>query len=254
MPSPDPEPTILPTGDVPRHIAIIMDGNGRWAQSQGKERIEGHIEGARSVREVVTSAREIGVEALTLYAFSVQNWGRPDDEIARLMELLFDYLASERETIMKNGIRLQGIGQTERLPPRVRERLRALESESKNNRDMVLSLALSYGGREEIVRAVRAVAALVESGSLGVDEISESLLDREMYTAGLPQVDLLIRTSGEHRLSNFLLWQSAYAELVTTTTHWPDFGESALFDCILDYRRRERRFGLTSAQIERHPC
>ncbi len=247
-PVPPPKPR-LPPGRVPRHIAIIMDGNGRWAETRGRPRYEGHAYGARSVRKIVTAAREAGVEALTLYAFSVQNWERPDVEVERLMELLLDYLVSERETILKNGIRLQGIGQVERLPPKVLRQLRFLESESADNNGMVLTLALSYGSREEIVDACRSIARDVAAGRLVPEDITEAVVDRYTFTHGLPALDLLIRTSGELRLSNFLLWQSAYTEIVVTEVLWPDFDEPEFFRCIETFRSRERRFGKTSGQV-----
>ena len=239
----------LSPGRVPRHIAIIMDGNGRWAEMRGRPRYEGHAYGARSVRTIVTAARENGVEALTLYAFSVQNWERPDIEVERLMELLLDYLVSERETILKNGIRLQGIGQVERLPPKVLRQLRFLEAESASHDKMVLTLALSYGSREEIVEACQAIARDVAQGRLSPNDITEEVVDRYTFTHGLPPLDLLIRTSGELRLSNFLLWQAAYTEIVVTDVLWPDFDELEFFRCIETFRSRERRFGKTGRQI-----
>lgn len=243
-----PKPRLSP-GPVPRHIAIIMDGNGRWAEMRNRHRYEGHAYGARSVRKIVTAARESGVEALTLYAFSVQNWDRPDVEVGRLMELLLDYLVSERETILKNGIRLQGIGQVDRLPTKVLKQLRFLESESSGHSKMVLTLALSYGSREEIVEACRAVARDVAAGRLSPEDITEQVVDRYTFTHGLPALDLLIRTSGELRLSNFLLWQAAYTEIVVTDVLWPDFDEPEFFRCIEAFRTRERRFGKTSEQV-----
>ena len=242
------EPTLGP-GPRPRHIAIIMDGNGRWAEQRGLHRWEGHAEGARSVREIVTTARENGIEALTLYAFSVQNWGRPSEEVERLMTLLLDYLVEERDTIMDNGIRLVGIGQTQRLPAHVLRQLRFLEGESRGNDRMILTLALSYGSREEIVEACQGLARDVAAGRLTEEEIDEALLDRYMYTRDLPPLDLLIRTSGELRLSNFLLWQAAYAEIVVTEVLWPDFRKAEFFSCIEEFRRRERRYGKTGAQV-----
>jgi undecaprenyl diphosphate synthase len=240
----------LGPGPLPRHIAIIMDGNGRWAELRGRARFEGHAYGAKAVREIVTAVRELErVEALTLYAFSVQNWGRPDEEVERLMALLFDYLVEERDTLMENGIRLQGIGQLERLPPDVLARLRALEGDTRGNRAMTLTLALSYGGREEIVAACRAVGKEIAAGRLAPEQIDEALLEGAMFTHDLPPLDLLVRTSGEMRLSNFLLWQAAYAELVVTETLWPDFGREELVRCLEAYRGRERRFGKTTAQL-----
>lgn len=237
------------SASLPRHVAIIMDGNGRWAEMRGQHRWEGHAYGAKSVREVVTSARQIGIKALTLYAFSVQNWGRPSDEVEKLMALLLDYLVEERGTILENGIRLQGIGQIDRLPQRVQDQLRFLETESSNGSDMVLTLALSYGSREEIVAACQNLAKDSASGNLKPEDIDEGMLDQYMFTRDLPPLDLLIRTSGEMRLSNFLLWQAAYAELVVTDVLWPDFGREQLHECLETFRGRRRRFGKTDAQV-----
>jgi undecaprenyl diphosphate synthase len=243
----------LVPGQLPRHIAIIMDGNGRWAELNGRHRLEGHAQGAQSVRRIVTAAREQGIQALTLYAFSVQNWGRPRDEVDRLMTLLLDYLVEEQATIMKNGIRLRGIGQLERLPESVRNQLRFLEDLSASNDDMILTLALSYGGREEIVEVCRHLALDVSKGRLEPGDIDESSIDAYMFTKDLPPLDLLIRTSGEMRLSNFLLWQSAYAEIVVTEVLWPDFSEDDFFGCIETFRQRQRRFGLTGSQLASPP-
>lgn len=233
---------------LPKHVAIIMDGNGRWAERQGKPRWEGHARGAQSVRTVVTEARELGLQALTLYAFSVQNWGRPQEEVERLMSLLLDYLVEEKSTLLDNGIRLQGIGQIERLPSTVRAQLHHLEEASSGCSEMVLTLALSYGGREEIVDACRSLAERVKAGDLSPGAIDESLLDRSMATKDLPPLDVLIRTSGEMRLSNFLLWQAAYAELVVTEVLWPEFSKADLRACIGVFQSRQRRFGKTGAQ------
>ena len=241
---------VLGPGPLPRHIAIIMDGNGRWAEQRDLMRWEGHARGARSVREIVTAARENGIRALTLYAFSVQNWGRPGEEVERLMTLLLDYLVEERATIMDNEIRLGGIGQTHRLPAHVKKQLQFLEEASRGNEKMTLTLALSYGSREEIVEACQKLARDVAEGRLEPEAITEALLDRYMFTRDLPPLDLLIRTSGELRLSNFLLWQAAYAEIVVTDVLWPDFDKGALFDCIEEFRGRQRRYGKTGAQIE----
>ncbi|MBK8013205.1 MAG: di-trans,poly-cis-decaprenylcistransferase [Deltaproteobacteria bacterium] len=244
-----PAPRLAP-GPVPRHVAIIMDGNGRWAKNRGLSRLQGHAEGAKAVRTITTTARENGIAALTLYAFSMQNWQRPDEEVDHLMTLLFDYLDMERATILDNGIRLKALGQLERLPGNVRDRLRRLEQDSASNKAMVLSLALSYGGREEIVAACQAIARRVAAGEVAPGAIDEAMLEAFMFTKDLPPLDLIVRTSGEMRLSNFLLWQAAYAELVVTDVLWPDFGPSTFFDCIETYRRRERRFGLTGAQVQ----
>jgi undecaprenyl diphosphate synthase len=228
---------------LPRHVAIIMDGNGRWAESRGMSRVEGHRVGSESVRAVTRQARKLGLEALTLYAFSSQNWGRPDDEVGALMQLLAEYLDSERAEIMDNRIRLHTIGETGRLPSFVRERLESVRAASAANDGMVLTLALSYGGQEEIVQAARAAAA----GPTGVDAAS---LEANLWTASLPPLDLLVRTSGERRISNFLLWQAAYSEMIFTDTLWPDFREIELLGAVADFQARERRFGLTTAQVE----
>ena len=227
---------------LPRHVAIIMDGNGRWAEARGLPRVAGHREGSEAVRAVTRAARRVGVRALTLYAFSSENWGRPDDEVGALMQLLAEYLDSERAEMMENGIRLNAIGDLERLPSFVRERLARARAETAANRGMTLTLALSYGGRQEIVAAARA-AARAKGVALEAED-----LERALWTAGLPELDLLVRTSGERRISNFLLWQAAYAELVFTEVLWPDFREAELFAAIADYQTRERRFGLTGAQ------
>jgi len=234
---------------LPRHIAIIMDGNGRWAQLRGLPRVEGHRQGAKSVRTVVRAAREIGLGAITLYAFSSQNWNRPPDEVAALMQLLRDYVIEEREEIMTNGIRLVAIGDVHKLPPFVRQPLDALINDSSGNEGMTLCLALSYGGRESIVEAARSLSSRVASGELKAEQLDESLFTGAMQTRALPQLDLLVRTSGERRLSNFLLWESSYAELHFCDTLWPDFGRPALEEALADYAQRERRFGLTHEQV-----
>ena len=234
---------------LPQHVAIIMDGNGRWAQSQGLPRIEGHRRGAKSVRVVVRAAREIGLRALTLYAFSAQNWRRPNDEVALLMQLLRDYVLEERSEIMDNGIRLTAIGQVDRLPGFVRQPLEALMADSAANTGMTLCLALSYGGRESIVAAAQSLAQQVASGATAVADISESMFSEALQTGHLPQLDLLIRTSGEQRLSNFMLWEASYAELCFTETLWPEFGREHLLACLEQYGLRERRFGQTGDQL-----
>ncbi len=234
---------------LPRHVGIIMDGNGRWAESRGLPRLEGHRRGSDSVRAVSRAARKLDLEALTLYAFSSQNWSRPPGEVEGLMDLLRDYLIQERAEIMDNGIRLNAIGELERMPPRVREPLEELRAASAGNEHMVLTLALSYGGREEIAAAARRVAEDVVKGILRPDDIVTSTIEERLWTAGLPPLELVVRTSGEKRLSNFLLWQMAYSEIHYTDRAWPDFGEADLLDALLDFQGRERRFGKTSAQI-----
>ncbi len=235
---------------LPRHVAIIMDGNGRWAEQRGLPRVAGHREGSESVRAVTRTARRIGVEALTVYAFSAENWARPDEEVGALMQLLSDYLDSERAEMMENGIRLNAIGDLDRLPDPVRGRLAAARGETAANRGMTLTLALSYSGREEIVHAARAAAA-AKGAALDADDLEAAL-----WTRGLPELDLLIRTSGERRISNFLLWQCAYAELHFSEVLWPDFRDEALLEAISDFQGRERRFGLTGAQLatRAHDC
>jgi undecaprenyl diphosphate synthase len=236
---------------VPRHVGIIMDGNGRWAELRGLPRLEGHREGSQSVREVTRSARRIGVSALTLYAFSSQNWSRPPDEVAGLMELLREYLVKERDEIMDNGIRLNAIGELGKLPRYVKDPLDALRNESANNTGMVLTLALSYGGREEVVAAVQTLAQQVAAGTLKPEDITEDTLSAATWTSTLPPVDLVIRTSGEQRLSNFLLWQTAYAEFVFSPIAWPDFRAREFAEALSHFQTRERRFGLTGAQLRR---
>ena len=226
-----------------------MDGNGRWAQEHGLPRVEGHRQGAKAVREVVRGAREVGLRALTLYAFSAQNWQRPPDEVATLMQLLRDYVIEERDEIMDNDIRLIAIGDVERLPSFVREPLDALMAESAKNREMTLCLALSYGGRESILSAARKLCQAATGEGLRPEEITEEKFAAALQTGGLPPLDLLVRTSGEERLSNFLLWEAAYAELYFTDTYWPAFGKPELYQALESFRGRERRFGRTREQI-----
>jgi undecaprenyl diphosphate synthase len=234
---------------LPRHVAIIMDGNGRWAQRRGLPRVEGHRKGAVAVRTVVRAAREVGLKAITLYPFSAPNRDRPPEEVATLMQLLRDYVIDERDEIMENDIRLVAIGDIERLPEFVKGPLDALMAESAGNRGMTLTLALSYGGRESLVQAARTLAAEVARGALRPEDITEQHIGGALQTSGLPQLDLLVRTSGEERLSNFLLWESAYAELYFTDTYWPDFGKEELYRALESFRGRERRFGRTREQI-----
>jgi undecaprenyl diphosphate synthase len=232
---------------LPRHIGIIMDGNGRWAESRGLPRISGHREGSESVRAVAREARKVGLEALTLYAFSAQNWARPPEEVAALMQLLADFLESERGEILSNSIRLHAIGELDRLPRFVRDRLDRLRRDSSANRGMTLTLALSYDGREDIAQAARRAA-----GTRGPD-FGAADIEGGLWTAGLPELDLLVRTSGERRVSNFLLWQCAYAELAFTDVLWPDFRELEFLQAVDDFQARERRFGLTGAQVAARP-
>ncbi|MFM2152981.1 MAG: hypothetical protein RL199_1416 [Pseudomonadota bacterium] len=238
---------------LPRHLALIMDGNGRWAEAQGLGRVEGHRAGSESVREVTRCARRLGLEALTLYAFSTQNWGRPVGEVFALMDLLRAFLEDERAEILENDIRLNAIGDLDRLPGHVRKPLDRLCAESDGNRGMVLTLALSYGGREDLVQAVRELVGRAQRGALDARDVDERLLDEALWTRGLPPVDLMVRTSGEQRISNFVLWPLAYAELAFVDLAWPEFRTAALLGCLADWQRRERRFGLTGAQVQ-HPA
>lgn len=235
---------------LPRHVAIIMDGNGRWAKRQHKPRLYGHKVGVDSVQEIVECAAEWGVEVLTLYAFSTENWKRPADEVGGLMGLLKNYLQKELARMLKNKIRLTCIGDIAKLPKDVREVLETTMRETAGNDMLTLNLALSYGGRSELIRGIRTIAKEVSSGKLGLDDIDEKCIDSHLYTDGLPDPDLLIRTGGEARLSNFLLWQASYAEIYFTDIMWPDFREDAFVQAILEYQGRERRFGQTSAQVK----
>ena len=235
---------------IPEHLAIIMDGNGRWAEAQGRPRTDGHRVGSERVREVVTACRELGVKVLTLYSFSTENWKRPAIEISTLMEILKSYVLSERNLMMDKGIRLKAIGQIDRLPMYARIPLRKVIKDTRNNHDMVLNLALSYGSRAEIVQGVQALALSVKKGNIAARDIDEEMISQSLFTASLPDPDLLIRTSGESRLSNFLLWQAAYSELIIRDEAWPDFRKESLHSCFEEFARRERRYGMTSAQIQ----
>lgn len=235
--------------NLPRHVGIIMDGNGRWAEQHGRPRLEGHRAGAESVRDITRASRQLGLQALTLYAFSSQNWARPASEVGGLMQLLRDFLIDERAEILDNGIRLDAIGDIDKLPPLVSEPLAELRAASAHNQHMTLTLALSYGGRESIARAVRAALRDVAAGTLRPEDLDVDRFTGYLPTAGLPPLDLLIRTSGEQRISNFMLWELAYAELVFIDVLWPEFRRTHLHACIEQYAARERRFGLTSAQL-----
>jgi len=234
---------------LPRHIAIIMDGNGRWAKKKLLNRISGHIKGVDAVREIVTACRELGVKVLTLYAFSVENWRRPKDEVAALMKLLKEYLIKESEEMARNNIRLRAIGRVEDLPLDVQNTLQKTIKKTEQCQGMILNLALSYGGRSEIVHAVQGILSDFQKGKIKAEEITPQRFSQYLWTWGIPDPDLLIRTSGEFRISNFLLWQIAYTELYVTETLWPDFNRKELFKAIADYQSRERRFGLTSEQL-----
>lgn len=236
---------------IPRHIAIIMDGNGRWAKSRLMPRLFGHKEGAESVRNIVATCRGIGVEALTLYAFSSENWNRPDAEVSGLMMILQKFLNSELSKMQKNGIRLHCIGDIDSLPESVQKPLQEAMESTKNNTNLTLSLALSYGGRNEICRAVKNIARSVSVGDIALEDINDDLISASLDTAILPEPDLLIRTGGEARLSNFLLWQLSYAELYFTDIMWPDFRAEQLAQAIAYFQNRERRFGKTGEQIHK---
>ena len=236
---------------LPNHIAIIMDGNGRWAQMKGKPRVFGHKNGVTSVKQVIEGCREIGVNYLTLYAFSTENWNRPKLEVKTLMSLLVSSLRKELSTLVKNNIKLNTIGNIENLPEKAQVELAEVVEKTKNNTSLTLTLALSYGSREEIVNVIRNISKKVVNNQFSVEEINENIINNHLYTFSLPDVDLLIRTSGEKRISNFLLWQIAYAELYFTDTLWPDFRKENLFEAIVNYQQRERRFGKTSQQIEK---
>ena len=236
---------------LPKHVAIIMDGNGRWAKKKTFNRLRGHEEGAESVRDIVRTSRKLGISWLTLYAFSEENWKRPKLEIKALMSLLKRFLKSELHEMLDNGIRLQTIGRTSKLPADVRTILYDTISKTSQNKDMVLTLALSYGGRQEILDAVQNIARRIESRDLTSDEITEQSISDSLYTADMPDPDLLIRTSGEYRVSNFLLWQIAYTEIHITSTHWPDFRKEEYLMAIEEFQKRERRFGATGEQIRK---
>lgn len=235
---------------LPKHLAIIMDGNGRWAKSRGMLRIFGHENGAKSVREIVESCARIGIEYLTLYAFSTENWSRPKTEVSTLMRLLMNSLRNESRTLTDNNIKLQAIGNLDLLPKNAKKELLEVIEITQNNTRMTLTMALSYGSRDEIVKAVQEIACRVQKDEITIADIDDKRLGEHLFTHSMPDVDLLIRTSGEHRISNFLLWQIAYAELYFTDVLWPDFREDDLAKAIIEYQKRERRFGKTSEQIK----
>lgn len=234
---------------LPQHIAIIMDGNGRWAKSQGFKRVAGHRKGTQAVRETVETCAEIGIKNLTLYAFSTENWNRPKLEVRSLMELLVSSLKKELKTMLKNDIRLTAIGKLDQLPKSVKNELQEVIEKTADNKRMNLVLALSYGGREELVTASRHIAKQIKDGKLNPEDIDENCIQQHLYTRELPDVDFLIRPGGEKRISNFLLWQVAYAELYFTETLWPDFRKEHLYEALINYQNRERRFGKISEQL-----
>ena len=233
----------LDLSKLPRHVAVIMDGNGRWAERQGVSRAEGHEAGARSVRKVIEASRELGIEALTLYAFSTENWRRSRREVDALFRLLSKYVALELENLHKEDIRVNIIGRRKGLPKRVAADLARCEERTRGNTAMTLSVAINYGGRGEIADAAKAIAEEVRDGTLALEDVDEACVAQHLYTVGLPEPDLLVRTSGELRLSNFLLWQLSYAEIIVTETLWPDFGKEEFAAVLAEYQRRERRYG-----------
>ena len=236
--------------NLPKHLAIIMDGNGRWAKQQGFLRAFGHENGTKSVKKTITTCAKLGIEYLTLYAFSTENWNRPKLEVQALMKILINSLKKELVTLQENNIRLNAIGNLEKLPKSAQKELLDVIDKTKNNTRLTLTLALSYGSREELVNAVRIISDKVKNNIISLDTIDDSIINDHLYTQNLPDVDLLIRTSGEHRISNFLLWQIAYAELYFTNVLWPDFKDQDLYEAIISYQKRERRFGKTSEQIK----
>ncbi|HEY8782979.1 MAG TPA: isoprenyl transferase [Mucilaginibacter sp.] len=234
---------------LPQHIAVIMDGNGRWAKEHGKLRIFGHHSGVVSVRDVVEASVELGVPYLTLYTFSAENWNRPKLEVKAIMELLVSTIDKEINTFMKNNVRLNAIGDLDMLPGKCHSELINAINRTSVNTGLVLTLALSYSSRREIIHAVKSIAGKVCKGELTVEDIDEAVFEDNLFTKGMPDPELLIRTSGEHRISNYLLWQIAYSELYFTSKLWPDFRREDLYEAILDYQKRERRFGMTSEQV-----
>jgi len=241
--------SLINQSKLPKHVAVIMDGNGRWAKQRGKLRTFGHNKGVKAVRETVETAAEIGIEYLTLYAFSTENWNRPKFEINALMTLLVKTISKETKTLTENNIRLNAIGDLESLPSSCLRELNEAIEKTKGNTRMTLTLALSYSSKWEITEAIKAIAKNVKSGNLDVEEIDESTINQHLCTLGIPDPELLIRTSGEHRISNFLLWQIAYAELYFTDKLWPDFERADFETAIIDYQGRERRFGKISEQV-----
>ena len=235
--------------NMPKHLAIIMDGNGRWAELKGKNRIHGHSHGVKAVQEVVEEAVQLNIEYLTLYAFSTENWSRPQEEIGILMKLLVNTLRTELEKLLENRIKLNVIGNIQQLPEIVQSELEYVVEQTKNNKEMTLTLALSYGGREELANALKQLACKVKDNLISPENIDQSIINEHLYTQNLPDVDLLIRTSGEKRISNFLLWQIAYAELYFSKALWPDFTKKHLHKALISYQKRERRFGKTSKQL-----
>lgn len=240
---------VIDKNRLPRHIAIIMDGNGRWATRRNKPRLFGHKAGAQSVQDIVETSRQIGIEVLTLYAFSSENWNRPEQEVSGLMSILQNYLSAELSRMLTNKIQLRCVGDIERLPVSARRQLKDVIAATADNSELILNLALSYGSRDELTRAARLLAEQCVEGKIRPEDITPDHIERQLYTAGLPDPDLLIRTGGEARLSNFLLWQASYSEIFFTDVMWPDFRREQYLQAICDFQQRERRFGKTSAQL-----
>ena len=239
---------LISSDNIPKHVAVIMDGNGRWAKGKGMNRIFGHKNALTAVRETIEAAAELGTEAITLYAFSTENWNRPKIEINALMSLLISSLNKESITFKENDVRVNAIGNIKSLPNSAQKTLKQVIKETQNNKKIVLTLALSYGAREEIINTIKNISKKVVNNDLSIEEIDEKIINNHLYTFNLPDVDLMIRTSGEQRISNFLLWQMAYAELYFTNILWPDFRKEHFYDAIIEYQNRERRFGKTSEQ------
>ncbi|WP_434356520.1 isoprenyl transferase [Parasalinivibrio latis] len=242
--------TLLDTTLLPQHIAVIMDGNGRWAKARGKARVFGHKAGVEAVRRTVSAANRLGIKVLTLFAFSSENWRRPEEEVSLLMDLFVTVLTREARRLHKNGVRLKIIGDTSRFSENLRDKIASAEAMTAQNEGMTLNIAANYGGQWDIAQAAKRIAQLIEDGKLVSGAVNESLVEKCLTTAEMPQVDLLIRTSGECRISNFMLWQAAYAEFYFTEQFWPDFDEQSLSDAIAWYVSRERRFGCTGDQIK----
>ncbi|QEE48339.1 isoprenyl transferase [Flavobacterium alkalisoli] len=242
--------TTINTENLPTHLAIIMDGNGRWAKQRGMLRAFGHESGTKSVKQTIENCTNLGIKYLTLYTFSTENWNRPKLEVQTLMKILINTLKKELPTLQKNNIRLSTIGNSELLPEKARNQLFEVIEKTKDNNKMVLTLALSYGSREEIISAVKQISEKVKTNAIAVTDINEEIITQHLYTHDMPDVDLVIRTSGEQRISNFLLWQCAYAEFYFTDVLWPDFSEKDLHNAIISYQKRERRFGKTSEQVK----
>lgn len=239
------------TNNIPNHVAIIMDGNGRWAKQRGLERTEGHVRGVQSVKDVVKAAVQVGVKCLTVYAFSTENWLRPQEEVDVLMDLMVQAISAETEDLIANGVRLRYIGDINRLPKKTQDAIAQSEKETSGGNNLTLVVAVSYSSRWEITEAIKSISRDLKNGELTEDDITERTIDQYLTTQGFPELDLLIRTGGDVRISNFLLWQVAYSELFFTDVFWPDFGKESFYEAIIDFQKKERRFGKTSEQIEK---